>query len=97
MYRLAEQKNRKNASVWYTAKPGVSDSGKSRPQISGILELSPEQVQMVIDHGPIEHDQMLQMRFSAWKNEWRKSDKAPSHRGLFEFSQEQMKEFKKSA
>lgn len=97
MYRFAETKNRRNASIWFNSKPGVSERGKQRPQISGILELTPDMVKKIIEHGEIGEDQMLQLRISAWKNDFRKADNHPSHRGSLDFSQEQYEEFKKKA
>ena len=95
MYRLAETKNKRNASVWYTAKPGTTERGNSRPQISGVLERTPDMVQAIIDHGPINENQMIQCRFSCWKNDYQQG-RAPSHRGSFDFSNEQKEEFAKS-
>jgi len=85
-------------SVWYYAKPGKSESGNDRPQISGNIELTSKMVKMIIANGEIQEDEHLELKISAWPKAHENNQ--PTHRGALQFSKEQIAEFnqqKKSA
>lgn len=81
-------------STWYRAKPGKSENGNDRPQISGNIELSPQMVKMIIANGELHEDEYLELRVSAWPQPHENNQ--PTHRGRLQFSDEQIEEFQKT-
>jgi hypothetical protein len=79
-------KTKSSVSAWFSQKPEGN-----RPNISAMIELTPEIVNTIVRNGEIGSHEMIQLRLACWKQPAQGNQ--PNHRGLVQFSKEQNEEF----
>ena len=93
--KLAEE--RKGRSVfWYQEHPGQSKSGNDFPNITGVISLTGNMLNKIVEHGKFDSDDIVELSVGAYENNTRLNDKHPSHLGSVQFK-ESRKEKKKVA